>query len=387
MDQPQTVSLYKCTAYDNHTVKETIIKLGDAVSGGWPSIVPKGSKVLLKTNFLLPADAERAVTTHPVIVKAVAELCAELGARKIVIGDSPGFGSALKVASTCGIMDVARSLNIEVVNFSETKIVSTPQGFLHKNFAIAQEALESDVIINLPKFKTHAMMGLTMAVKNLFGMLVGKQKARWHLQSGRDYRHFARMLVELAYTVRPTFSILDAIVGMEGNGPSNGEPRNFNFLAASQDMNSLDRVATEIAGVSTDSVYTLRAAADMGFNIELKNITIIGDALHSIQQAPIKLASEQNLEHFITFPIPGMAWLLRTFFTTKPFINTERCSLCGRCVEVCPVGCMTQEEQQPISIDHNRCIRCFCCQELCPGGAVTAKDAMALRLFKACRLT
>jgi uncharacterized protein (DUF362 family)/NAD-dependent dihydropyrimidine dehydrogenase PreA subunit len=338
-------------------------------------------KQTIKPNFLKPSTADQVVSPHPVVVRAIAEICIEAGAGKIIIGDSPGFGSARKVAEKCGILKVAKDLGVDLVDFTEAITVSTPDNFFHKKFTIARDAVEADIIINLPKFKTHAMMVLTLAVKNLYGFFVGKQKVRWHFQSGGDYNHFARLLVELAYTVNPGVSILDAVIGMEGNGPGSGNPRRFGFLAASRDMTCLDRVATEIAGVDPKKMHTLQAAEDIGYNTDLRKISVIGDSIEKLKIQDLKLAGNMNVDGPLF--LKPLSRLLGRYITTKPFVEKMICRGCAICVKSCPANCITQtSSNKPVAINHNNCIRCFCCQELCPEGAIRVKDSIGVNLFR-----
>jgi len=380
MQAEKTVSIKKTSDYDYAGIKQRLDETISGLPGGWQAIVPAGASVLIKPNFLKPAPAEAAVSPHPAVVRAVVEACLSAGAGKIVIGDSPGYGTAGKVAEACGIMQVARDYGIAVVDFSESVTVEAPPGFIHRRFEVAREAAEADVIINLPKFKTHAMMVLTLAVKNLYGVIVGRQKARWHYQSGRAHNHFARFLLELAYTLKPTVSILDAVVGMQGNGPSSGEPRRLGYLAASRDMVSLDAVAAHLAGVALQQVYTLAEARHMGFTIDPKKITCIGDPLDGLRINDLVPARQMSVEG-PAFLQP-LSWLLNRFVTTRPQVDASLCCRCGVCLDACPAQCMSLPDNGPVTIDTQACIRCFCCQELCPEGALHAHDAFGVRLLR-----
>ncbi len=376
------VYLHSCDKYDYSEIKKAVENIGSELVNGWDSFIPDRAKVLLKPNLLMGTDPSKAVTTHPLIVKAVAEICKKAGASKVIIGDSPALGSTRKVAGKAGILSVAEEIGAEINDFTESVQVSTPEGFMHRNFTIAKEVIDADIIINLPKFKTHALMVLTLSVKNNYGLFVGKQKMRWHLQSGRNYEYFARLLVELAYTIRPSLSIIDAVIGMEGNGPSSGTPRKLGFIAASEDMLSLDSVCTEIAGIIPDKNYCLKVANEMGFKTALKNIPLKG--------APVNLFKVNDYELAATMAIDGprflqpFLWILRPLCTVKPFVNKSLCKGCGMCMKACPPQSISLPESKAVvSIDHNKCIRCFCCQELCPEGAIHAKDPIGVKIMKA----
>ena len=379
------VYLQQCGNYNYLQIKKTVLNIGTALVGGWDAFIPDGAKVLLKPNLLISSDSSKAITTHPLIVKAVAEICMKSGASKVTIGDSPAMGSTRKVAEKTGVLSAAEEACAEIGDFTESTQVSAPDGFMHRNFTIAKEVIDADIIINLPKFKTHALMTLTLSVKNLYGLFVGKQKMRWHLQSGRDYDYFARLLVELAYTVKPSLSIIDAIVAMEGNGPSSGTPRNLGFIAASEDMLCLDSVCTEIAGVKPDKMYTLKVAEEIGFKTDFKDIPLKGDPVDLFKVTDLKLASTMAIEGPLI--IRPFVWILRPLCTVKPFVNKSLCLSCGICMNACPPQCISLSKSKGVvSIDHNKCIRCFCCQELCPEGAIHAKDSIGVKILKALSL-
>lgn len=383
--QEQRVSLRRCSCYERSSVAATVGAIAADLAGGLKNIVPAGARVLLKPNLLRPATPEQVVCPHPELVRAVAQSCIDAGAARVRIGDSPGISTARRVAEKSGIAQVARELGIEVVEFEDTATVPTPEGFIHRQFTIAAEVLRSDIIINIAKCKTHAIMGLTLAVKNLYGVLVGKQKARWHFQCGRDHRFFARLLVELAYTVNPALSIVDAVVGMEGNGPGNGTPRHLGFIAASRDMLSLDRIVADIVGFSPDAIPTFAAARDMGFDIATEHIHVVGDRIEDVAVRNLRPASHMHVEG--PLPVRILGALLRRWMTTRPAVDPERCRSCGMCAQVCPASCISfPHKGGPPVFDEQRCIRCFCCQEICPDGAITAHDPAGVRLLKRLRL-
>lgn len=380
-EQDMRVALRRCAAYEATAVNDAVRCLGNDLAGGWHKLIPAGARVLLKPNLLKPATPEQVVCPHPTVIAAVARACLEAGAACVRIGDSPGIGSAARVAAKSGIAQVARDMGIEVIEFDDTVTIPTPAGFVHRSFTVARAVAEADLIVNIAKFKTHAMMTLTLAVKNLYGVLVGKQKARWHFQCGRDYGHFARLLVELAYTVRPAVSILDAVIGMEGNGPGNGTPRQIGFLAASRDMLSLDRIVADIAGIRHDHLPVLVAACSMGFDTAREHITVLGDCPEDFAFSGLRPAAPMHVEGPTVLRV--FAGLLRRFLTTRPVVARERCTGCGMCAQVCPAAAIGNVEPDTAArVDARRCIRCFCCQEICPAGAISAYDAVGVRLLK-----
>lgn len=375
------VYLHPCGSYNYSEVKAAVEKIGSELKGGWKAFIPDGAKVLLKPNLLIAAVPEKAVTTHPSLVRAVAEICRDAGASEVMVGDSPALGSTRKVAQKAGVFAEAEQAAAKIAGFTESVRIDTPAEFMHRSFTIAREAVDADLIINLPKFKTHALMVLTLSVKNLYGLFVGKQKMRWHMQSGRDYAFFARLLLELAYSVKPSLSIIDAVEGMEGNGPSSGTPRHLGFIGASEDMLSLDRVCSEIVGIPPDKNHCLRVAREIGFNTDLAGIEVCGASLESFKTDSFKPAATMAVEGPpILKPFVS---LIEKYCTIKPFLDKSRCKGCGICMAACPPRAISQAEKNtPVLIDPRKCIRCFCCQELCPEGAIHAGESIGVKLMK-----
>ena len=226
----RAVSLQALADYDPGRVRDTLTLLL-APLGGISHFVKPGQKVLIKPNLLAAKAPDKAVTTHPEIVRQTILLTQGAGG-KVTVGDSPGLGKAASVARKCGILDVVEETGASFATFEESVPITLDTGTFH-HLEVARESLEADVIINLPKLKTHQMMGYTGAVKNLFGLVVGMRKVRLHLQAGTDKAFFALMLLELAEYFSPALSIMDAVTGMEGNGPGNGDPVHLGALLAS----------------------------------------------------------------------------------------------------------------------------------------------------------
>ncbi|MBI4830925.1 MAG: DUF362 domain-containing protein, partial [Candidatus Lindowbacteria bacterium] len=194
-ERPARITLQRCGGYDSEKVFKAVKKAVDDL-GGMDRFVKKGDRVLLKPNLLVSSAVDKHVTTHPEVVRAVVKLVKKAGG-KPSIGDSPALGSAVKVAAKCGVAHVARDEGAEVINFSNPIEVDNPSGTQFKRFKIDGAVRDTDVVINLPKLKTHGQMTLTMGVKNMFGVVPGTRKSQWHLSAGTDRMHFARMLVDL----------------------------------------------------------------------------------------------------------------------------------------------------------------------------------------------
>ncbi len=367
------VSLQSLADYDAERVKDALYLLLEPL-GGISNYVKPGQKVLIKPNLLAGKSPEKAVTTHPEIVRQTILLVQSAGG-KVSVGDSPGLGTPEHVARKCGILDVVKETGARFAPFDKSIPISLVNGTFHQ-FEVAKEALEAEVIINLPKLKTHQMMGYTGAVKNLFGLVVGMRKVRLHLQAGTDKAFFALMLLELAERFPPALSIMDAVVGMEGNGPGNGDPVHLGALLASPHAVALDTVATNMVSLPEKRVWTQNIARQTGRQgVSLHELELHGVPLKELQTTRFRPAKNAD----INFGLPNQVKnLLKNAITAQPEI-TRTCQRCGHCVTHCPPQVMTLDSQN-VKIDYGRCIRCFCCQELCPHDAIVTRQGLLLKL-------
>ncbi|MCK4690778.1 MAG: DUF362 domain-containing protein, partial [Desulfuromonadales bacterium] len=258
---PNRVSLKQLHNYDPGAVSDAIEQLLEPL-GGMQNFVKAGQRVLLKPNLLAGKPAEKAVTTHPEIVRAVIKLAQKAGGI-VSLGDSPGIGSPETVARKCGILEVVEETGARFVPFSESTKIHPHGGTFHE-LEVARDILDTDVIINLPKLKTHQMMGLTCAVKNMFGAVVGLRKPRLHLQAGTDKAFFALMLLELCEQLAPALNIVDAVIGMEGEGPGSGDPVQIGALLAGSHPQAIDTVACELVNLPPKQVWTQQIALNTG---------------------------------------------------------------------------------------------------------------------------
>ena len=342
--------------------------------GGIAHFVKPGHNVLIKPNLLAGKSPVKAVTTHPEIVRQLIQLAQRAGG-SVVVGDSPGLGKPESVARKCGIMQVVEETGARFASFQESVPVNLATGTFHQ-LEVAREALEADVIINLPKLKTHQMMGYTGAVKNLFGLVVGMRKARLHLQAGTDKTFFALMLLELAERFKPALSIMDAVVGMEGNGPGSGDPVQLGALLASSHPMALDTVATAMVNLPEQSVWTQRVARQTGRQgVDLAEIELLGVPLANLKTTRFRPAKSSDVNFGLPRPVKN---LIKNAISAQPEITLD-CQLCGHCVTHCPPQAMTMSKRG-VTIDYARCIRCFCCQELCPHAAIATRQGVLLRL-------
>lgn len=376
MSPMPTVSIERVQTYDRELVASGLHRLLEPF-GGMSAFVRPGERVLLKPNLLMGKPPEAAVTTHPEVVRAVIEEVKRAGGIPLV-GDSPGIGSYRKIAEKTGIAAVCRETGAELVEFQDTVTV-TGRG-VFKRIDLARPYMEADRIINLPKLKTHEMMTMTCAVKNLFGAVVGTAKAGWHLKAGTDRDLFARMLLEIYLLRPPELTIVDAILAMEGDGPGSGDPRPTGLLLAGENAVSVDVIAAEVAGIPKKLLFMEKEAQKLATpGVQRSTITTVGLPLDlALCVDPFRLPPLSDVQFGLPRFIKNR---LRYHLTTRPSAKTEKCVLCGVCRDVCPPGSISIKSRR-LSIDYHSCIRCFCCRELCPHGALDIQEGVLLSLVK-----
>jgi len=263
-----SVSLIRASSYALEDLRQSLAALLEPL-GGMSAFVKPGDRVLLKPNLLTGARPAKECVTRPELVYCVAELVIAAGGKPF-LGDGPAFGSAHGVAQANGYLPLMNELNVPIVEFKGARYATISEEFDH--LLLSKEVMEADVVINLPKVKSHVQLTLTMGVKNLFGCVPGKMKAWWHMEAGKDEARFGQMLVETARTISPNLTVLDGIIGHEGNGPSNGEPRELGILAASSNVFALDRSIVDLLQVAPERVLTIAAARKLGLCPELEEI-------------------------------------------------------------------------------------------------------------------
>jgi uncharacterized protein (DUF362 family) len=268
-----SVSLVRADTYEITALHQHLEALL-APLGGMAHFVKPGDRVLLKPNLLTGSRPTKECTTRPEIVYCVAKMVQAAGGDPF-LGDSPAFGSARGVAEANGLLAWANKANLPIVEMHGKRYPLDHKDSENKdfdNFLLSKEAMEADVVINLPKVKSHAQLTMTLGVKNLFGCVPGKMKAWWHMEAGKDRQRFGSMLVETARAIAPELTIIDGIIGHEGNGPINGEPRELGVLAASDNVFALDRAMVEVLGVDPEQIPTLVESQRLGLCPELSQI-------------------------------------------------------------------------------------------------------------------
>lgn len=370
---PETkVSLIDLRSYDADAVEAAAREAMLAALGPEGISAFKSASVLLKPNILLASAPERAATTHPAVVRAAIRIARDYGARRVMVGDSPGWQPTGMAAAKAGIAELARSEEAELADFSQGVELDLPEGSLIKRFELARPVVEAELVVNLPKLKTHGLMYYTGAVKNLFGCIPGLKKSAFHLRfPGR--KEFAAMLADLYLAVKPSVHLMDAVVGMEGPGPNAGRPREIGLILASASGFALDWVAAGLIGYAPKDIpYLSHAAADPRYGFEPAGIRYAGEdpkarVIHDFER--IRVLKDNDI--FKNHLPPWAHRLVKNLSVARPFFSAERCVRCSACVKICPAKCLELGPgARAPAIDYGACIRCYCCHEVCPADAI-----------------
>ncbi|MGI5817731.1 MAG: DUF362 domain-containing protein [Armatimonadota bacterium] len=360
--------------------------------GGAGRLASTGERIVLKPNLLRAAKPDEAVTTHPAIVGAVGRALCRQGATA-TIADSPGSGYRYSQSvmqhtyDECGMSQVAAHAGIALNLDLTHEVLSHPEGALIRRFEIITPVVQADAVINLCKLKTHLFTGMTGAVKNLFGVIPGLTKPGYHAKLA-DTRRFAGMLLDLADLIAPRLSVMDAVVAMEGDGPSSGAPRQVGWLLASTRPLALDMIAGEIIGLPSANNPLLMEARARGMEpADVREVPLEGATLDELRVPDFVQPSVRVGGAGISEP----SWwekpatrLMRGAFSARPVVAEERCVACGACVRACPVDVISLAETPHGSrprIDDSGCIRCYCCHEMCPEDAIELRTGLLGRLF------
>jgi uncharacterized protein (DUF362 family)/Pyruvate/2-oxoacid:ferredoxin oxidoreductase delta subunit len=367
------MTMYKvyCTKCADYSQVEAKLSELLETMGGAEQFVKPGQKIALKPNLLRASEPSTATTTHPAVVAAAGKLFGRV-AGSVLLAESPGSGYAYdrksleKTYQACGMQKIAAESGIKLNYDTTFETVSFPQGKLTKRFEIITPIRACDAYINLCKFKTHNLTYMTGGVKNLFGVIPGRTKPGYHgTMPSREL--FAGMLLDLAALVPPALTIMDAVVGMEGEGPGSGTARPIGFLMASADPLSLDIVAADMMGISSDKNPLLAEAKKRNLASCIADVQIVGANINELRIPNFKLPSSY------VNPKAGRLMLLfvpvaKAFFSVDPRIIPSKCVACGACKNACPREAITIDKTA--HIDKKKCIRCYCCHEMCMYNAV-----------------
>lgn len=361
------VSIVRCEDYDSSRVYGAVKRSIDLL-GGMRVFVKSGMKVLLKPNLLSARAPEEAVDTHPEVVRAVVRLVKEEGG-KPYIGDSPGgYGKNInEVFEKSGMKKIAQEENVELVKFTASRFID--------NIPIARHVFDCDCFISIPKLKTHIVTLITAAVKNTFGVVPGLSKAMCHSQAPTE-ESFAAVVAKIHSIAKPHLSVVDAIMAMEGDGPSSGERRRIEMILAGSDSVAIDSCIARIIGVEPLDVLVTKEAHALGLGeTESSAIELLGDAIDSFAVKDFKLPQTRPLRY-----IPGaLARMVASAIKFKPYIDEDICARCNLCKVSCPANCIEITNSR-CRIDYKKCVRCMCCHEVCPYRAIGIRRNVLTRL-------
>ncbi len=378
------VSVTRCQSYRPEEVYQAVKKAVGLI-GGLTEVVKPGDTVLLKVNLLSAVPPERAVTTHPSVTGAVATLFKEAGA-SVWVGDAAATGglgsgpSQTDAFQICGIREVAEKEKAEVVNFNRTgyQKVKVPHFKRLEEINLARPVLEADIVVSLPKLKTHELTLLTGAVKNFFGCVPHSDRSTAHRFARPE--HFAQAVVDIYSVCNPSFAVMDAVVAMDKEGPSGGRAFPLGLILASRDCVSLDIVASQITGFRPTDILTSVDAIERGLGpTALEEIEIVGEELKDVIRRDFQKPSAhtgsvyRGLRRLLT---PVGLKILQTY----PRIEVSRCRRCSLCAEKCPTGAIIVDRHP--RINYKKCIQCFTCYEFCPEGAIQLRRSWLIEQLR-----
>lgn len=358
------VAVIKCTSYDKTQVFQAICKAIDLL-GGIETVIQGYKEVCIKPNLCLPEKPEKAITTHPEIVDAIVKVC-KVKTNNIVIGDSPvgkaNSNRCKQLWNITGMYDVAQNngCKIDYMNgsnvFKEFLYDSTSIKYLINNVVDKPVCL-----INVPKFKTHGLMLLTGAVKNLYGLIPDSTK-KWLHRQFPNRKDFAMLLIDIYEKVMPALNIVDAVVSLEGEGPgAKGKPKDIGLILASRSGIAIDFLLADLMGIDPLMVPTNKAWIEK--NGEKPSIEILGDDIEPYIRKDYILP---QMKRYDNLAVVKKIFALKY---SKPRIVYEKCISCGLCMDNCSVGAIFCKDNHP-TICADKCIECLICHEICPKGAV-----------------
>lgn len=344
-----------------------------AFIGGLQDIISPAVRVFVKINHLPPASpAEKGIVTHPIFVEAVLRLLKETGA-SIIVGDDiessdrDGF-------EISGFRQMSKRVEVELLNLREAGFVETEcNGHFLKSVYMSKIVLDADVIVNLPKLKTHSLTVLTGGVKNIYGIIPEGLRKRFHGEYTKR-EDFCQVLTDIfSITItKPQLTIMDSIIAMEGEGPACGSLKRSGIILASWDTVALDAVATKILGLNPLDIYTTKYAAERGLGIgDLRNIEIVGENLEDVIVADFRLPAGATGSLIDKLPA-FLSRYIQDQRAAKPHVIESECTGCLECQNNCPASAISANNEK-IRINRTRCIRCMCCHEVCRYGAIVPK--------------
>lgn len=362
------VKILECQQYDYPLVEEKCREIIDHFFTADSTVSLAGKTILLKPNILADKEVERRITTDPSIFEACALIFREKGAT-VMAGDSPAMHTKNFKAEKCGIQGICDKHDIPWINFTDKSIT-------RNGFKLTEAVETADMIVSLSKLKTHELTYFTGSVKNLYGLIPGFTKSKLHVKYP-DRNSFSAMLIDLYETIKPDFTIMDGIIGMEGPGPHNGTPRACNVILGSTNCAAVDMAASCLIGYNPLDIPMIKIAVERNLIPDAVEKLIFTDIdptknkIRSFKKIPLAAANKNILLQFIT---GGPFKKVFEKWERRPIFDDDKCIRCGKCIKMCAAEAITLSEKKGKAIDLNRsnCIRCYCCAEVCPESAVHA---------------
>jgi len=374
---PSKVAIRRCGAYNREEVRQAVAA-AVAAAVDFPALA-RGKRVLIKVNILSDAPPEKAVCTHPEVVRALIGVCQAAGAAAILVADMPGMDltdEPERALERSGMAAICRDEGVDIAPFSRNGFRETPVPRARRlpSLMFANDVLDADVVINAPKLKSHLQALYTGAIKNWFGTISSRDRRRAHHLN--EIEPFSEALVDIFRVRPPDLTVMDAVIGMEGRGPGQGKQKQLGVILASTDAVALDATALECVNWTRMKVPHVRIAGAEGLGeTDLARIAIDGPAPAEVR---------------VPFALPPRAftspprWILNLFwrvFGIRPIVIAENCKRCGACEKMCPVGAVTVGDLAAV-IRRDLCIECFCCHEACPHDAIGEKMTLIYRLHR-----
>ncbi|MDR1748023.1 MAG: DUF362 domain-containing protein [Spirochaetaceae bacterium] len=366
------VAFAACTGYDREAVCEAVEKL----IGFAPPPDVRDKTVLLKPNILSPKRPETAVCTHPSVVYAAVKAFLRRGAAAVLVGESPAVAGSRTAAKVSGIYDAVSEAGGTWVDFEGAVDVPCPEGKFVRNFTFAEAFTRADMIVTLPKLKTHQLMAYTGAMKNLFGLMVGLNKAQIHFRFP-ERKDFSAFLTDLTIAAKPVYGIMDSVTAMEGpGGPGNGKPVQINVLAASCNVLALDWACASLVGYNPENIQNLADAMERRIWLSsAEEIEFAGDPFEELKPRRFDIVRKMRGTALLKPYMPKFFHKFASIiFVLWPVFSRRKCIRCGRCIEICPAKALYFSpgtgQRKKVKLRKERCLHCFCCHEVCPEDAI-----------------
>ncbi len=372
------VSIVRCADYGEETCERALREV--LVPFGGLDWVRPGMRVVIKANLVSAMKPEKAATTHPALLAALTRMLRERGAN-VVIGDSPGGTFAAPhlnaVYRVCGLSE-AEAAGAELNRDFSQKEADLPEAHTAKHITYTGYLDGADAIISFCKLKSHGMLSLSAATKNLFGAIPGIIKPEYHYRYP-DPMDFADMLIDLNEFFLPKLYLVDAVQSMEGNGPTAGTPKYMGALLAGTNPHKIDLLCAKLIGLEAKNVPTLRAAQERGLTpASAEELEVSGNAEEFVCKDFVTVQRGTGTD-FGAQKGKLLGAAAKTVLRARPKLKRSRCVGCGVCRNTCPAHAIVIEKGKA-KIDRRACIRCFCCQEFCPKGAMRVHRTWVARI-------